>query len=409
MTPHSGKILRHALPTPAVIGLGLAFFSVVTLVHAADLPAPVLLDVPVPVNRALPAWIGEPHVVPTSYFSTLDLPLLPPDPTASLLVTVYFQEKPGGFLRVLWQGTQGTQGAQVLADSFYEGVAMPNQRSLLVPPATLIGGGTLMLQSSDPSLGIQRVKLEWLASKDALVSSQVPDLLVTSSSGTTTPASSFNGLPEPTAPGAWTNQIVTVPMTDAPVRIEQGVDFSVDLDQVPGSARIGLQEEGLPLGKHLVVWVNDQRAGILTPNVPDLLDSGYLPDADAATTYVGWRNASFYAPVSLLKTGVNSVQFSTEDDVPSLTLNSSTPATPATPEAPLAIKGLVMQLNYTPKKSTLALFPAAPIAASTPAPATDGNTVTPVPTTPDLPTPQLLSPAGADLRPVASTPDTTTP
>jgi hypothetical protein len=386
VTPFLAHAARPGLAVPTTGWIGLVVLCLVTSLRAADLPAPVTLDLPISVDRALPAWLGQPSV-PASTFATLDLPILTPDPTAALLVTVYFQEKPGGFLRITWNGTQG---AQTLSDNFYEDIGMANQRSLLVPATTLVGDGTLLFQSSGSVIGIQRVKLEWLQNKDGLVSSGIEDQLVTASSGMTAPSLTLNGQPSTSAPGAWENLIVTVPMTDTPMRIEQGVDFSIDLDQVPSTARIALKETGLPLGQHLIVWINEMRAGTMTPTVPGLMDGGYLADPNASTSYVGWRDTSFYAPVSLLKTGVNTVQFSTEDDSP------SAPTTPGSrTDAPLAIKAFVMQLNYTPAPaSAIALFPAARSQ----------------PTTIDSP-PQFLSPTGPDLRPVSpdATLETTTP
>jgi hypothetical protein len=293
------------------------------------LPAPITLDLPVPVNLATPSWLGHPETPPTN-FATLNLPILTPDTTASLLVTVYFQEKQGGFMRIMWKGTQG---AQVLADNFYENIGMANQRSLLISPDILIGDGVLTFQCGDSALGIQRIKLEWLASKN----------------GPTQSAQSLNGHANPPEPGAWQNQVVTVPLSDQALRIEQGVEFSVDLDKIPASARLALKEAGLPLGKHLAVWINQQRAGTMTPAVPDLLDDGFLTDANALAGYVGWRNGSFYVPVSLLKAGVNTVQFSAEAD---MALTGSASASDPALEPPLAVKAIVLQLNYLPAQAT---------------------------------------------------------
>jgi len=396
--PLFGTIAR-CLPTAPTVA-GFLLLGLLSYLHAADLPAPITLDVPIPVNRALPAWIGQPEV-PATIFGTLNVPILPPDPSASLLVTVYFQEKESGFLRLIWKGTQG---AQILSDNFYENIGMANQRSLLISPDTLFGDGTLMFQASDTKLGIQRIKFEWLESRNALVSPEIRDTLVTPVSGQTQPSIALNGAPISTSPGAWDNQVVTVPMTDAPVRIEQGVDFSIDLDQVPNSARIALDEAGLPLGKRLVVWVNGARAGTTTPAVPDLLDDGYIATEDqstnstATTAYFGWRGASFYPPVSLLKTGVNTIQFSVEDDATTSTATTND-------SAPLAIKNLVMQLNYTPVVAapvestpveTAAIEPLA-TAPAVLAPVSDDSLT-------DLPLPQLMAPANPSLRSVESTP-----
>jgi len=343
------------------------------------LPAPVILDLPIPANQVLPTWLGQPETPPTT-FATLNLPILTPDTTASLLVTVYFQEKEGGFMRISWQGTQG---AQVLSDNFYEGIGMANQRSLLISTDTLVGDGVLTFQCGDSTLDIQRIKLEWLESRNGLVSPGVRDLLVTPAIGPTQSAQGLNGQANPTGPGAWQNQLVTVPITDQALRIEQGVEFNVQIDTVPGSARLALKEAGLPLGKHLVVWINQQRAGTITPAVPDLLDDGFLTGGNALTSYVGWRDGSFYVPVSLLKAGINTVQFSGEDDAASTPGPGNAGASDTGLEPPLAFKALFLQLNYPP------------------APATTG-----------VPQPQLSPPPTGPVLPAESPstpPETTTP
>ena len=345
---------RPSFPAKSA-GWACLFLSLVACsLRAADLPVPVTLDLPIPANQATPIWLGHPEVPPTA-FAMLDLPILTPDTTASLLVTVYFQEKQGGFMRVVWKGTQG---AQLLSDNFYEDIGMANQRSLLISPATLVGDGILTFQCGDSTLGIQRIKLEWLENKNALVSPEVQDLLVTPAVGPTQSAQNVNGQTNPAGQGVWQDQLVTVPITDQAVRIEQGVDFSVDLDQVPGSARLALKEAGLPLGKHLVVWINQQKGGTITPAVPDLLDGGFLTGNDASIDYVGWRDGSFYVPVSLLKSGVNTLQFSEEADAAS-TPGTASAATPGV-DLPLAIKAVSLQLNYQTTQAKAGLVQSQP-------------------------------------------------
>jgi hypothetical protein len=322
--------------------LGCFVFPVCSVNAASsDLPPSITLNLPVPANLATPSWLGHPET-PATNFATLNLPILTPDTTASLLMTVYFQEKQGGFMRITWKGTQG---AVVLSDNFYENIGMANQRSLLISPDTLAGDGVLTLQCGDSVLGIQRIKLEWLANTNGLVSPEVQGVLVTPATGAPQSAQSLNGQANPAQPAVWQNQVVTVPLSDPAVRIEQGVEFSVDLDAVPGSARLALKEAGLPVGQHLVVWINQQRAGTITPTVPDLLDGGFLTDVNAAASYVGWRDGSFYVPVTLLKAGVNTVQFSDEAD---LTSTGSVAAGDSAQTPPLAIKAVSMQLNYPP-------------------------------------------------------------
>jgi hypothetical protein len=349
----------------------ISLFTAGTLLRALDEPSFFVLNLPFPSDQATPSWLARPETPPAN-FARLDLPLLVPGPDVSLLVTVFFQEKEGGFLRISWQGTQG---GQLLSDNFYEGIGMSNQRSLLISPETLAGDGTLSFQCGDSSLGIQRIKLEWLENKDALISPLVQDLLVTSGNGTTQPAKNLDGQPTPADTGTWQDQVVTVPVTTLPIRIEQGVEFSVQLDQAPAMARLALEEAGLPWGKRLVVWINQQRAGTITPKVPDLLDDGF--PADTSSPYVGWRDASFYAPVALLKPGINTLQFSAEDEIP-----ASTPSTDSSSgtDAPLAIKNLILQLNYPPS-----------------------------PPTTDAPVPKTSTPSDATSEPAPATPAPSSP
>ena len=355
-----------AFPVKSTGWVGVFLLLLAGSLHASDLPAEITLDLPIQAHQALPEWLGQPEI-PSTSFATLNLPILTPDTTSSLLVTVYFQEKQDGFMRIVWKGTQG---AQLLSDNFYEGIGMANQRSLLISPATLIGDGILTFQCGDSTLGIARIKLEWLENKSGLVSPAVPDLLVTPAIGPTQSAVTFNGQANPTGLGAWQGQLVTVPLTDGAVRIEQGVDFTVDLDKVPVSARLALKEAGLPMGQHLIVWVNDQPAGTITPTVPDLLDAGFLTDENASISYVGWRDGSYYVPVSMLKAGVNSVAFTEEADAPSTSGNAGASTTPV--DAPLAVKGLVLQLNY--QAQVQATLPTPQLSPS------DSSTSTPNPT-----------------------------
>ncbi len=336
----TAKNRTRSAPAANFAALVAVFFSTALVVlRAADLPGPLTLDVPVPANLATPAWLGHPETPPTATLATLDLPITPPDLDAALLVTVYFTETDNGFLRINWNPTAGTPVA--LASNFYEGVGMANSRSLLIPPSTLGAGGTLVLQGSASTLGVQRIEFEWLQSRQDLVAPNTSAMLVTTAGGSTVSADSVNGQPETASSGTWSGDIVTVPVTTDPERIEQGVEFSAQLDNVPTTARLVLKESGLALNQHIVVWVNEARAGTLTPAVPGLADAGYFTDASGATTFVGWRNGSFYVPVSRLKQGVNTLQFSAEDDAAPAAVAPNPNAS-----SPLAVKDLLLQMNY---------------------------------------------------------------
>jgi len=399
-----------------ILSAVLPFFGLSSALHALDGSEMFTLDLPFGANEATPVWLGHP-VTPSATFATLDLPITPPDPAASLFVTVFFQEKSGGFLRVSWQSEPvSTEGANavpdpgeavqssVLCDNFYEGIGMSNQRSLLVSADAMKQPGELVFQCGDSTLGISRIKLEWLQDSAGLSSPAITDVLVTPANGKTQLASELTGQPPAAQNAAWHDRIVDVPVTDVPLRIEQGVDFSVQMDGPPTRARLAMKEAGLPWGQHLVVWLNNQRAGVLLPNVPELGDAGY-PDVKGSP-YVGWRSGTFYVPSGFLTAGNNTLQFSAEPDVP--------PATPADPNAatdPLALKDVVLELDYpagsTATASVTPVQAAAPAIPQTPAtnapttdapsepivaPGVDPNSTQPLaPPTPDAQNPALLS------------------
>jgi len=338
VNPHPA--LKRWAAARVAVWIAVFFSTACAFLRADELPGPLTLNIPVPANLATPAWMGHPEM-PNDTLQTLRLPLAPPTPDAALLITVYFTESDNGFLRINWKPAVGQPVS--LAGNFYEGVGMATSRSLLVPPSTLGPGGYLILQGTPVTLGVQRVELEWLESRQDLVSPKTSAMLMTTSDGTTTPAETANGQPPVAATATWNGDIVTVPIQSEAARIETGVEFSVALDKVPTTARLVLKETGLSLTQHLVVWINEKRAGMITPVVPGLGDAGFFSDAATGTaTFVGWRNGSFYVPASLLKQGENTLQFSAEDEVP--------PATPAPADPlggpPLAVKEVALQMNY---------------------------------------------------------------
>ena len=349
--------------------------------HASELSNTYTLTLPVQANLATPAWLGHPET-PAGTFASLDLPLTAPESGDSLLVTIFFQEKEGGFLRLSWKDAAGEE--QVLSSNFYEGVGMDNQRTLLVPASVISGPGTLTLQCGDTSLDVEKIHLEWLEDRTALVSPEQADQEVVSRLGKATGASALDGQAPAADSASLEGSLVTVPLTLNPQRIEQGVQFNLQIDGVPQAARISFTESGLAWDQHLVLWINQQRAGTITPSVPDLRDPGFSVGTTA--TYVGWRDGSIYVPTSLLKTGLNSVQLSTENNDPaasdSITENADL-------SQPLAVNHMVAQFDYTQAASD-----AGPPSTTTPA------------ATPTAATPTGTLPATTSAAPVLPTTET---
>jgi hypothetical protein len=124
----------------------------------------------------------------------------------------------------------------------------------------------------------------------------------------------------------------------------------VESQAPPAAARLVFREAGLMWGKHLVVWLNQKRAGIVTPQVPDLAETG----PPGVGPYAGWREGSVCLPAALLTPGIAALQFSVEDDVD--------PASHAEGALPLAVKEVALHLLYPEPAAP----PVAPTAAARP-------------------------------------------
>ena len=356
--------------TPLLVSV-FAFLGCSLLGQAAPVSLSYTLELPYPANLATPAWLGHPET-PAGAFASLNLPLTAPEPGEALLVTIAFQEKEGGFLRVIWKNAEGEQ---VLSNNFYEGIGMEDQRTLLIPSTVVQGGGTLRLQCGAATLDVQKIRLQWLEAAPALVSPDLTEEEVIPRPGKALPSSALDGQPPAETNASLDGSLITVPIASTPQRIEQGVEFSLQLNGAPQAARLSFEEAGLPWGRHLVVWINQHRAGPVTPAVPELGDTGFPPDVNQP--YAGWRNGSIYLPTALLKKGLNALQFSVESD---------TDDTPDTTNPPLAVNHLVCQFDYStpaPVTNTVsaALAPLPPLSLRTPfvsaAPLPDDDIATP--------------------------------
>jgi hypothetical protein len=342
-------------------------FPLSNAARGMDSLASFTLDLPFQANAATPDWLGHPQT-PSGNVASLELPLSPEGSGASLLVTVFFVEQPEGFLRIIWNGPSG---AKSLSDNFYEGIGMSNQRSLLIDGATLAGGGSLILQASGAELGVARIRFQWLDQRNSWVNPDIRESLVVASPDSTTTTSAVDGGP-PTAQGSsWHGRLAYVALTDSPQRIEQGVEFSVQIDGPVLAGRLALKENGLPWGQRLVVWVNQQRAATITPALPSLTEEGFWSETNAAGVYVGWRPGFAYLASSLFKTGANTFQISVEPD----TAGTESATAPASSSFPLALKDAFLQLVFPASETT----ETAPTTASSAPASSLNNQPTPAP------------------------------
>jgi hypothetical protein len=277
-----------------------------------------------------PAWIYPFSDLPNGEIAdaSYDIPAAPGK--SGLLVSLVFEEPEGGFLRVYWRSGEDSQ---TISDNLYEGIGLPNQRSLLIPQELLEKGGTVTFQSSGSQLGIHQISWEWLE-PTVMLSSGGTELRLLDSHGLLLREEEVNGEPTRAEIENWEKNIVTASLLDQPERIEQGTEFSVELTSVPSLARLEGKISGLELNEPLILWVNGKKAGWILPETPDLRDAGYQTQSKSRATFAGWRKAAIIVGTDFLQTGINTLQFSTD-------------RTAGEDLTPLALKDLKLQLDYT--------------------------------------------------------------
>ncbi|HEY5892736.1 MAG TPA: hypothetical protein VIT91_05840 [Chthoniobacterales bacterium] len=274
----------------------------------------------------LPQWMGGLPLATPAKNATVSFPIQPPETDEDLLVTVFFSEQPGGFLRVYWADSRNQQ---MLCANLNEGIGMDNRRTLVIKRSVFDGEGMLTFQSSEPIFGVHRIFWQWTRSQAAYLDDTYFAGGFLTRSGEWLRDDEIDGFP-PTKPSDnWLNDVVTAPIRIEPVRIENGVEFSANLQEIPKLARVKVKVSGLAVTSRLRLWLNDQDAGEVSLIVPDLTDPGLEPAPDGTVHFTGWREGTLLVNIELLTIGENRFQFGAE------------------PQATrLAVKDFDLQLQY---------------------------------------------------------------
>jgi len=282
-------------------------------------------------NREAPDWIRQlpPHasMIGETRFEIVN----PQRPDLALAVTVFFQEQSGGFLRVLW-GKKGVQQAMTL--NLYEGVEMENRRTLLLKPDPDAVSCELTLQSFHAETGIQRAYFQWIEPTEVYQPASADPIVLIDEYGDLFRERDAAGWPAALPKDEWEGEVTIAPLTERPERIEGGVAYLFELVEEPDLARIAVEVAGLPPGDVCRLWLNGVEVGLLQPEVPSLTDPGYEKNAQTGEwSWTGWRGASLILPPDLLVTGENE-------------LILEVPADENGVRAPVAVKDLILELNY---------------------------------------------------------------
>jgi hypothetical protein len=316
--------------------LGLVLLGLSTLVATAG--NTFVLNIP---NTAdLPAWLQIKNNEQSAEldFSTLDFTLTPPDTTADLAVTFYFTETEGGALRVFWQGDG--KKAETLSDNLYEGVAMANQRTLLISKTTIGSGGTLTVQVTNSAVAVTRIEWSWVTPTTVVTADKAATPSLFRIGNQSLQAADVSGdAPAATPADKVRGNVVSAIIHQNPIRIDEATDFIATLEATPRYGRIEVQLLGVPLNRNIAVWINNIPVNQLSLDTPDLNSSGYTltstrDGSPAQPVYTGWRKGSILLPSNILQAGENHFRFVWIE-------NDSTAAS-----VPLALKNFNIQLNY---------------------------------------------------------------
>ena len=262
-------------------------------------------------SRPLPSWMDGPPMATPARYATVSFPINPPAVEEDLLVTIFFKEQPGGFLRVYWDDGFNKE---MLAENLAEGIGMSNRRTLVIKREKMIAKGLLTFQSSQTTLGVDRIYWQWNRQQPAYLDDSYFSGGLLGRSGEWTRDDEIDGLPATSRNDFWQNDVVTASISSRPERIEKGVQFIADLPEIPKFVRVRVKISGLPLNNDLSLWINEKPAGKLSIPIPNLSDPGLSESSDGGLAYTGWREGSLLVEASLLNLGENHFYFEAEKD-----------------------------------------------------------------------------------------------
>ncbi|MEM6821895.1 MAG: hypothetical protein AAF558_08160 [Verrucomicrobiota bacterium] len=287
---------------------------------------------------SIPQWLAEPIWEPGATTSRIRIPVKAEDPEQNLLISFVFLDQSTGFCRVLWQGDTGVSIS--LCTNLYEGIALLNQRSLVVSASDLNGDGDLIIEFDEEGIPIQKLKLAWLDPVTVFTDDAKNAPVAFPSDGPIVEFDEAMGLAAREPEDTWTKDILAATLTPAATDIKDGVAFAFTLDRTPGLSILSGEINGLPLNSFLHVWINEAYAGVASVGVPDLHDFGYSAHSEFRWHYAGWRTFSLWVDTTLLELGENTIQLDPVSVTPEETEDPFSLS-----EDAIAVRKLVLQLK----------------------------------------------------------------
>jgi hypothetical protein len=314
---------------------GLLFFAtppwcaalLFTLALIAPLQAgdPLVLDLPLHTETELPAWISVQNDEGGESFALWSAHISPVHPEFSLAVTIYSEGTDSGFLRVFWQGNTREE---MVASNILENTGAGGQRTIVLSPEMLRGGGYITLQSASSYFPVRRIRFDWVHPEEILQSSNGPRFSTVLDHGKVLLREEVEEAAE-TAPAVeWLRAVADVPLSEKAEPVDSGAGYVFVLPRATEALVLHMEVAGLPPDGTVTLWIDGRKAGFLQIEVPALSDTGYLRGLDGALAYYGWRKASLYLDGNSISTGAHTLQFD--------------------PSGPAALRQLRLQVRYSP-------------------------------------------------------------
>ncbi|MEZ5404811.1 MAG: hypothetical protein R3F23_01180 [Verrucomicrobiia bacterium] len=329
-----------------VMGLLLFGISLANFSHADRYAKSYTLDFPYRGDRNIPRWLSVVKEPKSPRYLTSQSFGIRPQANADtdLVITIFFNEGSGGFLRVFWEGLNNN--TEMLAPNLYDNIGMPNQKTLLIRRSTLSSPGKLVFQTTESTMNIRRIHWEWVKSQTIPMSHDLSlGVAYVDGFGRSYSDAEVYQFETGTTGDFWRSSIVNAMLIEKAERIEEGAALDFEIQSPADIARLETQIAGLAPEEKIGVWLNRRYLGEMATQVPDLADPGYQRDEAGDLTYIGWRRGSFFFPPDQLIVGENQLQLVRWANSP-LKISQ-----------PLAIKNTILQIKYKVATSNPATMP----------------------------------------------------
>ncbi|MDZ4743707.1 MAG: hypothetical protein SGI98_09865 [Verrucomicrobiota bacterium] len=257
----------------------------------------------------------------------LSFDLKPLTGNAGVAVTLVFREPESGYMKIFWTGESNNE---TLSDDFYDGIALPNQKTIVIPSRLTQGSGTLEILYTGKAGSVRAVSFEALDLETVASAGSLESVSYVARSGRAIHRKDVSGDNVALMKDEWQGNTIFAPLIDLPEKLNETVAVSFSVEQLPLLGRLSAKLAGVDAFSRIQVWINGHNAGALQVHFPELSDMGYRLGTDGKIVFDGWAQASLLVPADLLLSGENMIQLILESDT----------------KKNFAVKEMVIQMNY---------------------------------------------------------------